>query len=477
MKTITFVSALLFTITALAQTSLQKIPVEPFNQLEIGGRITVYINPTGEESVSISPEDFKNLSYSVKEGVLKLNGGSGKVYLHTKTLNQLSVTDAAEAYSSDTLKGDALRVNSSGSGKSNLLLKFNTVDVRMSGAADVKLAGNAASLNGTVSGPGDLQAYSLQVNEAKITIEGAGDAQINVAISLKSTISGDGTVFYQGSVTQVESNLTGKGEIKRANPLADNDTTRIRLGKREIIIFDEKGRTEIEIGDEVKIGEEEKEAKQNKNRRQYIWSGFEVGVNGWLNVDNTLNMDSINTPFALNYGKSICTNINFWETRGHIIKDNFFITTGLGTEFNNYRFEHDTRLIKDAPGNPAMLDTVAYSKTKLTLGFLNAPLYLTLATNPLKNGKRLSISPGITAGWRFLTYNKLVSEDSEGKRKTRNRDDFNIQPFRLNASLRIAYGSFLVFANYSLDSLFKKNQGPYLTPFSAGIRIIGLGKS
>jgi hypothetical protein len=40
----------------------------------------------------------------------------------------------------------------------------------------------------------------------------------------------------------------------------------------------------------------------------------------------------------------------------------------------------------------------------------------------------------------------------------------------------LGYGSFVLFANYALTPLFQKNEGPDLTAFSAGIRIIGFGK-
>jgi hypothetical protein len=40
----------------------------------------------------------------------------------------------------------------------------------------------------------------------------------------------------------------------------------------------------------------------------------------------------------------------------------------------------------------------------------------------------------------------------------------------------LGYGPFVLFANYALTPLFQKNEGPDLTAFSAGIRIVGFGK-
>jgi hypothetical protein len=477
MKPIFLIAALVFCTLAHSQTGLQKIPLQPFNQLEINGDITVYLNQTDEETISASADDLASIKYEVSEGKLKISGEAGKIYLHLMNIEKIMLKGSSEVYSSDTLKGEKLVLSSTGSGDANLLTKYNYIDVSVSGASDVKLAGNTNSLIANVSGSGDLRAYSLLVTDATININGAGDAKVHVSNTLKGDVSGAGTLFYQGIVKQIDSNITGAGEIKRSNSLADNDTTRIRVGRREIIILDEKGRTEVEIGDDVMIDNELKNSKSSKKRPQYIWSGFEMGINGWLNADNTLNMDSVNTPFALNYGKSLFTNLNFWEVKGKVIGENLMLSTGMGLEINNYRFENNTRLVKNSPGNPAVIDSIDYTKSKLTLAYLNVPLYITFATNPLSNGKRLSISPGITGGWRVISYNKLMTKGDGGKQKAHLHDDFNMQPFRVNASLRIAYGNFVLFGNYSLNGLFNKNKGPDIMPFSVGIRIIGLGKS
>jgi hypothetical protein len=45
----------------------------------------------------------------------------------------------------------------------------------------------------------------------------------------------------------------------------------------------------------------------------------------------------------------------------------------------------------------------------------------------------------------------------------------------VNASVRVGYGNFLLFANYSLTEFFRKDLGPGLIPFSVGCRIVGFG--
>ncbi len=485
MKTISFLFAAAFTLAATcvkAQGSLERKSLGTFNSLIIRGAVDVYVNQSNEPGISASTEDFGSLNYEVKNGALEINGGAqGHVYVHVPSLSAIEIYGNSDVYSSDTLKGTDLLVINSGSGDATLLLNYTNVDTRINGSADVKLSGNAENLKADVTGAGDLHAYKLLVNNATITLSGAGDAQVNARTSIKGKVSGAGTLYHQGEPSIMEVEVTGAGEIKKSNALVNGDTTRIKFGNKQIIILDEDGKSKVEIGDDVIVDGEiqgkDNEKPKKKDQPQSIWSGFEMGINGYMNPNNSFNMDSVNSGYSLNYNKSIAVNFNFWEVHGRILKNNIYFTTGLGSEINNYRFDKHTRLLSDTTPTIAVVESNKdYDKSKLVTGYLNAPLYLTFATNEFKNGKRLSISPGITAGWKFTSYNKRVVNENGDREKSHNHDDFNLNPFRVNASLRVGYGSFILYANYALTSLFQKNEGPNLTAFSAGIRVVGFGK-
>ncbi|OYT17212.1 MAG: hypothetical protein B7C24_03720 [Bacteroidetes bacterium 4572_77] len=50
--------------------------------------------------------------------------------------------------------------------------------------------------------------------------------------------------------------------------------------------------------------------------------------------------------------------------------------------------------------------------------------------------------------------------------------DFYIQPFKVDASLRIGWGWVNMYANLSLTEMFSKNKGPKLYPFTIGIMLV-----
>ena len=481
MKTILYSIALLSSICSYAQTQgeLIKKELSSFSRISIGGETTVYLKQTTQPYISMNSGEEKSVSYEVKSDQLTINGDGDAIYVGIVNLSAIKVEGASDLYGSDTLKSDVLSISGSGAGDINLLLNCGTIDCAVSGASDVKLAGRASDLNGQVSGSGDLLAQRLWVKRADLKISGAGDAKVNVRESLKGQVSGSGTLYYMGDAQNVEVSVTGSGSMKKLNKLDDSDTTRISLGNREIIILDKNLRiTDKDIADEVLKGIDRgmDQGKKSKKTNLNLWSGFELGINGWLNADGTTSMDSVNSNFGLNYGKSIVVNFNLFEVRARLIGNNLTLVSGLGSEINNYRFDKNIRMSN--PNDQLTLvneSEVNYLKSKFTTGYLNAPLYLCIATNPIRKGKRLFIAPGITGGWRFTSYNKRKVEIDGDESKSRFKNDFNTLPFRVNASLRMGYGNFLLFANYSLTDFFRRDLGPGLVPFSVGCRIVGFG--
>lgn len=484
MKTsVSFASVLLACSAVFAQTQgeLIKKELNPFSRISVNGTSTVYLIQTPQPYISIKQDEVKNVSYDVSGDQLNISGSGNDIYVGITALTEVLLEGASELYSSDTLKGNALLVSCSGTGDMNLLLNFGTVDCKVSGASDVKLAGQANSLTASVSGSGDLMAQRLRSQNANVNVSGTGDAKVNASESLKGNVSGAGTLYYGENTKQVDVAVTGSGAVEKLNKLYDSDTTRIYLGNREIIILDKALRnSDSAIADEFLKGlnDEMKEGKKGKtkDKKLNLWSGFELGINGWLNADGTASMDSVNSNFSLNYGKSIVVNFNLWEVRAKLIGNNLTLVSGLGSEINNYRFDKNIRMSNENDQLSLVNESeVNYLKSKFTVGYLNSPIYLCFATNPLRKGKRLFIAPGVTAGWRFATYNKRKVEIDGDESKSRYKNDFNTLPFRVNASVRLGYGNFMLFANYSLTEFFRKDLGPGLTPFSAGVRIVGFG--
>jgi hypothetical protein len=82
------------------------------------------------------------------------------------------------------------------------------------GATRVTLDGTVNELMATMSGASKLDAESLQVKTAELSISGAGKAEVSPSEVLKVAISGAGKVTYSGNPT-VEKHISGAGSIRR----------------------------------------------------------------------------------------------------------------------------------------------------------------------------------------------------------------------------------------------------------------------
>ena len=82
------------------------------------------------------------------------------------------------------------------------------------GATRVTVDGVVNELMATMSGASKLDAESLPVKTAELSISGAGKAQVSASESLKVAISGAGKVTYSGNPT-VEKHISGAGTIRR----------------------------------------------------------------------------------------------------------------------------------------------------------------------------------------------------------------------------------------------------------------------
>lgn len=87
--------------------------------------------------------------------------------------------------------------------------------VEITGSADIKLTGSAGQLTIKISGSGDVAAEELRVAKAIVKISGSGNANIFVTDELDVTINGSGDVAYRGDPANVNSRVSGSGDVTK----------------------------------------------------------------------------------------------------------------------------------------------------------------------------------------------------------------------------------------------------------------------
>ncbi len=236
------------------------------------------------------------------------------------------------------------------------------------------------------------------------------------------------------------------------------DTTRITWGNKRIIIVDNDETDTIEI---------KKEVKQRFNH----FAGIDLGVNGFLSDKQSFDLQKDAQFMDLDYSKSFTVSLNFFEEYIPIFKEKFGISTGLGFEFTKYSLSRDVSLFTNSDTTFGFTDsTKSIQKNIFKTEMINWPIML--ETNLGKDAKHsFHLAAGGMLSYRLGAKTKqLYSQDGKDF-KSKDRADFNTNPFMFSLVARVGYGNFTIFANYSLTPLFEDNHGPEIYPFSIGISL------
>ncbi len=242
----------------------------------------------------------------------------------------------------------------------------------------------------------------------------------------------------------------------------DSDTTRIRIGKKKFIIIDDDNNNQI-------FFENEDFDKPHKFKGHF--SGVDIGINNYFTSDFSTSLPANEEYMNLNTGKSWGININFLQQNIGLVNNNIGLVTGLGLEFNNYRFDNNQLVLSgDSTVLYAYTETQRnYEKNKLVTTYLTVPIMMEFQVPVGEKKKPVYLSVGATGSVKLGSHIKL--KDNSGH-KEKNRDDYNLSPLRYGLTARIGYRCLNFFANYSLQPMFEKDKGPELYPFTIGISLV-----
>lgn len=250
------------------------------------------------------------------------------------------------------------------------------------------------------------------------------------------------------------------------------DSTKTKQSEEVITIPTSTGKVEVRfIGfDDTTVAIKDK--KPSKPKPRDFWSGYDFGFNGYLTNSGGTSMDPGFEGFNINQGKSLHMGFNLYELGIPIYKHNVVFVTGLGIDYNNYRFssKYSPFGTPDSSGNYVERD---YSQNRLKTFYATLPVMLGLDfSKPHKKGLHLAF--GVVGGVRIGSYTKEKYNEDGAVVKTNTRDELDLNPFRLSAQARVGYGDFTVFASYGLTEMFRANTGkPELYPFSFGVSFSG----
>ena len=237
----------------------------------------------------------------------------------------------------------------------------------------------------------------------------------------------------------------------------DQDTTIVRIGGKDVSIISHGGGTEILWG-------KDKDRKHRSEKFEGHWQGLDLGFNGYTNADYS--MYDVDNFMSVIQEKSYEVGLNAFDLNIGLYKSYIGLVTGIGLAFNDYKFENQYTIRRESTRTePVFLDYTDLVKTKLSVQYLNVPLLVEFQIPVNQNEGRLYINAGILGAVKIGSHTKVKHDNSKDK----DHDGFNLNSFKYDATARIGYKGFGLYAKYSLTPLFASGKGPELTPFTVGV--------
>lgn len=480
--------ALLLPGISYGQVSNQVRDLGPFDKIQASGAVSVRLKQDEAYTVRVeATEGFQDkVTTKVDNGKLTIKGAgdskSGKLVVHVSApnLKAISVEGASKIQGENSFKAEELYISCSGASDIKMEIQVQKLITSVDGAASINLSGSATEHTGSVSGAGDLNAFELVSRTANIKVSGAGDADINVTETLTADVSGAGDLKLKDEPINKIINKSGAASASQSvspgvsvRTDAQGDTTKVRVGS-VIVEVVEDDTVRVTIGDRhINIDEDGNVDifRAKKEKFNGHWGGFDIGVNGYVNSDFNHSLPAEYDFLDLRMERSLNIQVNAYEQNFNLVKNHFGLITGIGLEWVNYFFDDNTILNPDTAMiwyTPAQQD---YTKSKLMVNYLSVPLLMEYQTNPGNKSNSFHFTAGMQLGWRIGSHSKNVFDDGD-KEKEKSKDDFHMNPFKYQAMARIGWGVINLWGTYSLNTLFKDNEGPEVYPYSIGLTLL-----
>lgn len=478
MKYLSMLGLLLASGSVLAQKELR---ISEYSKINFDVPVKVVLVKGNEPKLQLDA-GYENITCKIKDKTLEfdLNGAvpnsNQKVTLYYTELQSIDMDGAGsmETLPGEKIKSDEFKIVSSGAVKATLGINAKDLLMELKGATKVTINGAIENAKLNLSGASKLYADELTCQDMMINASGASFYTINTKGDLLIDASGASKGIYTGAPQNKIINISGlanivdaaTGDQMKDDRLGDaDDTTRITIGKKKLIIVEDK--------DKITLGEDSDGKKEKKYELKSVYSGFELGINQF-----TTNSMKTTLPVEYNYlevkpEKSFFFGLNLWEGDYQIISNKLALSTGFGMEFQNFGFNSNRTLIPNQNTVSADSGLVALSRNNLYAYQLNVPLFIKFAPRSKKAKNKFHAAVGVIGS--FKAYSHLRTETSAFgyEQETFIKDDFNINPFRLSATARVGYGWFRLFANYSLTPYFKTAQAtPDFRTLSVGLTVI-----
>lgn len=215
-------------------------------------------------------------------------------------------------------------------------------------------------------------------------------------------------------------------------------------------------------------------SKKSSRRNKFVWNdGHWAGIG--LHYSGLItNLGNLNLPpdarFLTQSAKSIGVSLNPIDYT--LIKyHRFGLITGLGVEFNNFRFDDNVALkFQDhVMGPDPAYEGMRITKSKLYTCYLNVPLLVEFQMGRRNN---FFINAGVIGGWRMGAHTKVKVSDERLRGTFKERGNMGLRNFHYGYTVNIGYDHFAISGTYYRSPIFRKGEGPQVEQVNVGLTLM-----
>jgi len=178
--------------------------VRGFTKIDAGGAVNVEIAVQKDFSVVVEADD--NLLANIKTEV---SGDTLKIYSEDRISPKTRVN---VIISMPEMEG----LDVSGASSGNVAnVNADSLELKASGASEIKMDGTAKELNADASGASTINAESLKVENADVEASGASKAIVSATNDLKVDASGASKILYVGEPKNIKQNSSGASSVTK----------------------------------------------------------------------------------------------------------------------------------------------------------------------------------------------------------------------------------------------------------------------
>ncbi len=459
-----------------------------FTKIILAGSGEISVSQSDHCTVKLSGEEKPSSTewFTIKDGTLRILNPSSKVLVNVKNPESLELSGVGKITVENSIKTDHLSFDVSGSGKITAEVVTKNISVTLSGTGKIILSGKTDILNAGIPGSGKIDAEDLITRNSHAMIGGIGKINCNAKDSLTADIGGSGKIIYHDEPKSIIKTITGTGSIVSSENdskddeinsdrkgSAHSDTTNLKFGNSKIIIIHpstSSGTGKIDSTSTAKTNSHR--PRKNSKKVSPHWSGIDIGLNGISTTPKSVTLPVGYDFLELNENKSVCVGLNMPQFNTRLIGNYVWFVSGLGINWNNYRFAREISLVPNSDSLRATYDGISYTKNKLTVSYLTMPLMLEFFDSQYKKNA-VHLETGVILGYKIGSHTKQVYTIDKQEYRNKVFNDYNLNPLRCDFTVRFGFRSFNLFANYAITSLFKTGKAPDMHSYSVGLSVIG----